>query len=59
MLGLMKTDEALKLLAQVAAQYRGTLEDHQNLQLALQTLAEAVNQQKAITKKGSSLPTKR
>lgn len=55
----MKTDEALKLLATVAAQYRGTLEDHQNLQLALQTLAEAVNQPKAVAKKRPALPAKR
>lgn len=47
----MKTDEALKLLAQVAAQYRGTLEDHQNLQQALQTLAAAVNEQKLAKRK--------
>lgn len=58
MLALMKTDEALKLLAQVAAQYRGTLEDHQNLQQALQTLAEAVNS-KTTAKKRPALPAKR
>ena len=38
----MKTDQALQLLSQVVAQFRGTLEEHQTLQTALKAIEEAL-----------------
>lgn len=43
----MKVEQALELLSRVVAQYRGTLEEHQMLQQAMQTIQSALakNQQ--------------
>lgn len=40
----MKTDQALELLSQLAAQYKGTLEEHNALQTALNVIKEALGQ---------------
>ena len=34
----MKKDEAIKIIEQVCAQYRGTLQDHQTIQAALEII---------------------
>lgn len=39
----MEANKALNLLAQAASQYKGTLEEHQTLQSALQTLEVFIN----------------
>lgn len=36
----MKVDEALQVLGQLAAQYKGTLKEHEILQEALKTLSD-------------------
>lgn len=36
----MKADEALQVLGQLAAQYKGTLKEHEILQVALKTLGD-------------------
>lgn len=38
----MKAKEALEVLAQLAAQYKGTLKEHEVLQVALKTLKDAL-----------------
>ncbi len=38
----MEIQEALALLARVCEQYRGTLQDHQTIQAAFETVSEAV-----------------
>jgi len=47
----MKLDEALSLLAQVCAEYRGTLREHQALQEALKTVSDKCSEKKTSKKK--------
>ena len=42
----MTKKEALELLQRVCAIYRGTLEEHQQLQIALQTVKECLTVEK-------------
>jgi hypothetical protein len=36
----MEIEQAIKILEQVCAQFRGTLQEHQNIQAALKLLVE-------------------
>lgn len=47
----MKPQQALQVLAKVTAQYRGTLQDHQQILEALKVLGEAISPQKDEPKK--------
>lgn len=38
----MSTDQAISLVSQVFAMYKGTLEEHNNLQTALKVITEAI-----------------
>lgn len=42
----MTKEQALELLQKVCAIYRGTLEEHQQLQIALQTVKECLTVEK-------------
>lgn len=44
----MKVEEALKLLQNVCAGYKGTLNEHQTLQTALQTVIDKLNEKKEV-----------
>jgi len=46
----MEIEEALKIVAQVCAEFRGTLKDHTALQNAIQELTKGVNSLKALKK---------
>jgi len=46
----MKLDEALSLLSQVCAGYKGNLQEHQVLQEALQTVSKKCSEKKAPDK---------
>jgi len=47
----MKVEEALKMLREVCAGYRGTLNEHQVLQTALQTVTSKLNESKEVEQK--------
>lgn len=47
----MTKQQALELLQRVCAIYRGTLEEHQQLQIALQTVKECLTVEKVKEKK--------
>lgn len=44
----MKLDEALTLIKQICANYRGTLQDHQALQQALQVIEKELGKEVKI-----------
>ena len=44
----MKPEEALNVVAQVCAEFRGTLKDHQMIQDALQVLKSALEPKHAV-----------
>ena len=41
----MTKEQAMQLLSQLAANYRGTLEEHQNLQNALKVVSDLVTKE--------------
>lgn len=55
----MTIEQAMAIVAQVCADFKGTLRDHQNIQQALQTVQDALDASKGTQRAPTAQETQR